>query len=45
MSGFNIRINAFGEMERNMNIDAINDFLNDNIQDKKLHESSSSEEE
>ena len=42
LRGFNIKINPFGEMESNINIDKLNDFLNENVEDKKLK---SSEEE
>lgn len=34
----NMGINEFGELTTNINLDEINDFLNDNIEDKKLNE-------
>ena len=37
ISGFNIKIDEFGELKTNMNIDNINDFLNEKVIDKKLH--------
>ena len=43
LDGFNIRINEFGEMETTVPIEALNTFLNDKVEDKKL--SSSDEEE
>lgn len=42
LKGFNIKINSFGEMETNLPVDKLNDFLNENVIDKKL---SNSEEE
>lgn len=36
LSGFNIRINTFGEIITNLNIDVLNEFLNENVADKKL---------
>ena len=42
LDGFNIKINEFGEMETNVPIDKLNSFLNEKVEDKKLH---SSEEE
>lgn len=44
ISGFDIRINEFGEMQRNMNIEEINKFLNENVEDKKLQEYGNEEE-
>ncbi|MFT6148944.1 MAG: hypothetical protein ACJAUH_001630 [Saprospiraceae bacterium] len=38
LSGFNIRINTFGEIITNLNIDVLNEFLNENVADKKLKE-------
>lgn len=43
LSGFNIKINEFGQMETNLPIDQLNEFLNKNVTDKKLK--STSEEE
>ena len=34
----NMGINEFGELTTNINLDEINDFLNDNVEDKKLNE-------
>jgi hypothetical protein len=33
---FDIQINSFGEIVTNYDVDKINEFLNQNIQDKKL---------
>ena len=44
LSGFDIQINRFGQMESNFDIDKINKFLNKNIDDKKLSTNSNEEE-
>lgn len=36
LKGFDIKINELGEMETSFNIDKLNDFLNENVEDKKL---------
>ena len=36
LKGFNIKVNSFGEVISNIDIDKINDFLNENVDDKKL---------
>ena len=36
LQGFEVNINAFGEITTSFNIDALNDFLNKNVDDKKL---------
>lgn len=36
LEGFNIRINSFGEVVSNIEIDKINEFLDENVEDKKL---------
>ncbi|HEU5290464.1 MAG TPA: hypothetical protein VFU05_07480 [Cyclobacteriaceae bacterium] len=38
LQGFEVSINQFGELNSNMNIEKINDFLNQNVDDKKLAE-------
>lgn len=38
LQGFDIRIDSFGEIKSNMNIEKINEFLNKNVDDKKLAE-------
>lgn len=38
LEGFNIEIDSFGEIKTNFNIDKINEFLNKNVEDKKLAE-------
>ena len=45
LKGFDIKINTFGEMQSNLNIDKINTFLNDNVDDKKIETSNPLEEE
>jgi len=44
LKGFDIKINALGEMESNYAIDKLNEFLNENVQDKKLIDNSQEEE-
>jgi len=36
LEGFDIEIDSFGEIRSNFNIDKINEFLNKNVEDKKL---------
>ena len=36
LNGFDIKIDTFGEMKTNFNIDKLNNFLDANVQDKKL---------
>lgn len=36
LKGFKMEINSFGEISSNLPIEAINDFLNKNVDDKKL---------
>lgn len=38
LMGFNIKINQFGEIVTNLNIETLNAFLNENVEDKKLKE-------
>jgi hypothetical protein len=38
LQGFDISIDSFGEIKSNMNIEKINAFLNENVDDKKLTE-------
>jgi hypothetical protein len=38
LQGFEISINQFGEIKSNMNVEKINEFLNENVDDKKLLE-------
>lgn len=38
LKGFDIKINALGQIEAGYNIDAINDFLDDKVQDKRITE-------
>ncbi len=43
LKGFDIRVNAFGEMESTFEIDKLNDFLNKEVHDKKLDPKSNDE--
>jgi hypothetical protein len=36
LKGFDIRINSFGEIVSSYDIDKLNEFLNKNVDDKKL---------
>ncbi len=38
LEGLNIKVNTFGEIKTNYDIDKINAFLNKNLDDKKLRE-------
>ena len=38
LKGFEINIDQFGEIKTSYNIDNINEFLNKNVEDKKLQE-------
>lgn len=38
LEGFDIKIDPFGEIKTNYNIDKINEFLNKNVDDKKLRD-------
>jgi hypothetical protein len=37
LKGLNFSINSFGEIKSNMDLDKLNAFLNDNVEDKKLN--------
>jgi len=43
LKGFDIKINTFGEIKSNIVVDKLNDFLNDNVDDKKLRPSDEEE--
>lgn len=43
LKGFDIRIDAFGEITSNFEIERINKFLNENVEDKKLPEKEENE--
>lgn len=45
LKGFNIKINEFGEIITNLEIDQLNAFLDENVQDKKLKERQDTSEE
>ncbi|MEQ8426174.1 MAG: hypothetical protein RIA63_15750 [Cyclobacteriaceae bacterium] len=38
LSGLEISVNQFGEIKSNMDIEKVNEFLNKNVEDKKLVE-------
>jgi hypothetical protein len=45
LEGFDIKINEFGEIKSNLGIEKLNEFLNENVEDKKLTEKKSNDEE
>ncbi len=45
LKGFDIRINEFGEIISNLEVDKLNDFLDDQVDDKKLRWRQDEEEE
>ena len=36
LEGFDIKVNEFGQIQGNLDIDALNQFLDKNVEDKKL---------
>lgn len=38
LQGFEVNVNQFGELQSNMPIEKLNEFLNENVDDKKLAE-------
>lgn len=44
LEGFEISIDTFGEIKSNLQIDKINEFLNKNVDDKKLRDREDLEE-
>jgi hypothetical protein len=44
LQGFEVSIDQFGEIRSNLNIEKINEFLNKNVDDKKLAERDDQEE-
>jgi hypothetical protein len=38
IKGYDIKINEFGQITSSLNVDDINRFLDDNVEDKKLKE-------
>ncbi len=45
LKGFDIKVNEFGEIITSHKIDQINEFLDENVQDKKLEQNPPMEEE
>jgi len=45
LRGFDIKINSFGELQSNFEVDKLNDFLNENVDDKKLNEADDKQSE
>ena len=45
LKGFDIKINTFGELHSNYEVDKLNDFLNDKVVDKKVNDSGATTEE
>lgn len=38
LQGLDFKINSFGEIKSSMDLDKLNNFLNENVADKKLNE-------
>ena len=36
LKGFSININKFGELESSIKVDELNEFLNENVEDKRI---------
>ena len=45
LKGFDIKINEFGEIKTNLKVEKLNDFLDENVEDKKLKESETVDKE
>lgn len=45
LKGFDIKINTFGELSSNMNIERLNQFLNEKVDDIKLRDQKKQQEE
>ncbi len=43
LEGFDIKVNEFGQIQGNFNIEELNDFLDKNVVDKKLPPSNEEE--
>lgn len=43
LKGFDININKFGELQSSIQVDKLNEFLNENVEDKKLMDSEEEE--
>ncbi|MEM9885112.1 MAG: hypothetical protein AAF849_04405 [Bacteroidota bacterium] len=44
LKGFDININEFGEVSSSIQVDKINEFLNEKVEDKKLKEAQEQDE-
>lgn len=45
LEGFDVKINPFGQIESNFDVDKINQFLNERVDDKKLRDREDLDEE
>lgn len=45
LEGFDIKINEFGEIISSKQVDELNEFLNENVEDKKLKNRKSTDDE
>jgi len=43
LTGFKININKFGELESTIQVDKLNEFLNENVEDKRIQSNSEQE--
>ena len=45
LKGFDIKINEFGEIVSNFSVEKLNEFLDENVEDKKLKEKEETEKD
>lgn len=45
LEGFDIKVNEFGQIVGNFNVEELNKFLNEKVEDKKLSKNTNDEEE
>ena len=45
LEGFELQVDSFGEIRSNLSVDKINEFLNRNVDDKKLRDRNNLSEE
>lgn len=43
LEGFDVKVNSFGEIKTSFDIDKLNEFLNKNVEDKKLQKRKNSD--
>ena len=45
LDGFELKVDSFGEIKSNLSVDDLNEFLNKNVEDKKLKDRDDIEKE